>query len=57
MEEGIAKTEKEQPVNYITMEKDKACYLLGLRFSTDGSETIDDKIKKLIRREMGKEKA
>ena len=57
MEEGIAKTEKEQPVNYIKMEKDKACYLLGLRFSTDGSETIDDKIKKLIRREMGKEKA
>ena len=57
MEEGIAKTEKEQPVNFIKMEKDRACYLLGLRFSTEGSETMGEKIKKLIRREMGKEKA
>ena len=42
MEEGIAETEKEQPVNFIKMEKDRACYLLELRFSTEGSETMND---------------
>ena len=56
MEEGIAKTEKEQPVRFVKMEKDRVCYLLGLRFSIDGNETMGDKIKKLIRREMEKEK-
>ena len=56
MEESTVETEKEQPVRFVKMEKDRVCYLLGLRFSIDGNETMGDKIKKLIRREMEKEK-
>ena len=43
---------KPQPECLLQMEKDGTCYLISLHFSETATETLEDKMKKLIQQDV-----